>query len=106
MYFQSNIKYLRKVLQISQKDFAAIFGKGASTIACWELGERTPTVNDTNRIAKYFNIALNDLLFTDLVSHPELLEYSKDEDELLATFRLLTADARQIVISVAKGLVK
>lgn len=106
MYFQDNIKYLRKVSRLSQKELADLLHKATSTISCWESGARTPTVNDTNKIAAHFNIPLNDLLFTNLALNPDVLTYSKDEDDLLVAFKQLSAEARKTVIAVAKGLVK
>lgn len=105
-YFAANIRYLRRIKKMYLKDFGALFGKGESTISSWESGKRSPTVNDTQRIASYFGITINDLLFSDIGSNPDILVYADDVKRLLEAFQTLPASQRQTVIAVAEGLVK
>ena len=105
-YFASNIHYLRRVKKMYLKEFGALFDKGESTISSWETGRRSPTVNDTQKIASYFGITINDLLFSDIASNPDILVYADDLKRLLEAFKTLPASHRQTVIAVAEGLVK
>ena len=105
-YFASNIRYLRKIKKMYLKEFGALFDKGESTISNWETNKRTPNVNDTQKIASYFGIFINDLLFSDIASNPDILVYADDLKRLVEAFKTLPASQRQTVIAVAEGLVK
>lgn len=65
-FFASNIKYLRKVNRLTQKDLALRLGKTANAVSNWEQGIRKPTVNDMVIIANYFNLDIMDLFEEDL----------------------------------------
>ena len=50
------IKQLRKMLGLTQKEFAEKIGKSTISIAKWEAGDRTPDESTLKLIAKEFNI--------------------------------------------------
>lgn len=65
-YFASNIKYLRKINRLTQKDLAKKLGKTPNAISNWEQGIRQPTVNDLAIVCNYFNIDIMDIFEEDL----------------------------------------
>ena len=103
-YFVDNIKYLRKKSGLSQVEFAALFGKEGSTVSNWEIGRRSPITADMIMIAEHFHIKLDDLMFTNLATNPDVLTYADDEKELLQVFKQLKSPARRTVINVATEL--
>ena len=105
-YFASNIRYLRRIKKMYQKEFGGLFEKSEATISAWEKGTRSPTVNDTQRVAAYFGITISDLVYSDIASNPDILVYAEDLKRLLEAFKTLPASHRQTVIAVAEGLVK
>ena len=60
--FGTNIKSLRKNLEISQFDFASKLGVNYSTISTWETGKSEPSINMLIKISKTFDISYEDLL--------------------------------------------
>lgn len=50
------IKELRKMLGLTQKEFANRIGKSTISIAKWEAGDRTPDESTLKLIAKEFNV--------------------------------------------------
>ena len=50
------IKQLRKMLGLTQKEFAEKIGKATISISKWEAGDRTPDESTLKLIAKEFNV--------------------------------------------------
>jgi len=51
------IKELRKILGLTQKEFANRIGKSTISIAKWEAGDRTPDESTLKLISKEFNVS-------------------------------------------------
>jgi transcriptional regulator with XRE-family HTH domain len=61
--FAKVLKELREEKGLTQTQLAEKLGyKGAVTIAKWELGQRTPELENLIAIAKFFNISLDELV--------------------------------------------
>ena len=60
-----NIKYLRSANGYSQEELAKALGyKSYTTITKWESGVSEPTLKMVNKIAKFFDVSVNDLCYT------------------------------------------
>lgn len=70
-YLSKNIKFLRHQQQLDQETLAKILNVGRSTLACWENGSRSPSINMMIKIANHFNIGL-DLIMKDLETQKTL----------------------------------
>ena len=66
IYLATNLKHLRLVNNKTQQDIAKVVGKGASAIGNYEQNLREPTAEDLGKLANYFNISVDDLVFRDL----------------------------------------
>lgn len=64
--FAQNIRYIRKINKLTQKEMAKKLGKAPTSVASWEQGVRKPTVKDTVLICKVFGIDIGNLLDADL----------------------------------------
>lgn len=64
--FSKNLKYLRKVKNISQNKLSEMVGVNQTTIGRWENNEITPSIDNVEEIAKVLNVKLPDLLIKDL----------------------------------------
>jgi transcriptional regulator with XRE-family HTH domain len=64
--FNLNINHLRKKKGLSQSDLANVFGVTNSLISLLESGRSLPSFQLLVSISEYFNINLNDLVYTDL----------------------------------------
>ncbi len=54
---------LRKERNLSQRELAKVIGVGTSTIAMYEIGERTPPLERAMKIAHYFGVTVEELFF-------------------------------------------
>lgn len=59
MNIGSKIKNLRKSRQMTQEDFAAKIGVSRSTLSCYEIGQRTPSLKTLQHISELFGIGLD-----------------------------------------------
>lgn len=56
------LKKLREQNQLTQVQFAKIFGISAGTIGMWETNKRSPDTEMLKKISEYFNVSLDYLL--------------------------------------------
>ncbi len=75
--FGDNLKYLREVKKISQQQAADDLGLPRTTLGDYERNHTEPNINTLIKIAKYFNVGLDDLLRHQL---DELQPRSLDRD--------------------------
>jgi transcriptional regulator with XRE-family HTH domain len=65
-HLAKNLRHLRRNKNLSQEEFARQVGLNRGNIASYEKGSAEPNIGNLTRIAKYFNIDLNDLIERDL----------------------------------------
>ena len=68
IYLAENLKYLLKSNGLKQENLASITGKSRSTAGSYVRGRANPDAEILVIIAKYFNISLDDLVLSDLVT--------------------------------------
>lgn len=68
MQFSKNLKYLRKKNKLSQNKLAKKLNVNQTTIARWEDENREPTISNAFKVAKYFEISIDDLISVDLTN--------------------------------------
>lgn len=66
MYLAQNLRCLREQCGINQNDLADVFGITQSAVGNWEAKKRVPDIEMIIRLAKYFNVSLDDLVLKDL----------------------------------------
>lgn len=66
IYLSTNIKYLRKKSNKTQKELASTCGKRDTAISNWEKGIREPDAIDLANISTFFNVPIDDLILKDL----------------------------------------
>ena len=77
MYIGKNIRYLRKLHNLSQDDLAARFGyKSYTTIQKWETGTSEPPIGVVDELAKMFKVDIDAFVKSDL----ELPAASNEQD--------------------------
>ncbi len=72
MYISQNIKFLRNKRNISQEEFANIFGLKRSSIGSYEEGRAVPPLGLIIKIAEYFDIGLEILITEDISKFKQL----------------------------------
>jgi len=60
--FGNNFKYLRQLIDKSQKDMAEILHISQSAVSHWEAGRKIPEIPMLITIAKYFKVSTDYLL--------------------------------------------
>lgn len=60
--FSDKLKELRKSKGLTQKQFAKEISVVPGTVAMWETGRRMPEVETVKRLAKYFNVTIDELI--------------------------------------------
>lgn len=58
---KQSLATLRRANNLTQRQLAAELGISPSSIALYELGLRTPSLQTASKIAKYFNISLDEM---------------------------------------------
>ena len=71
MFFNSNIKFLRKRRGVTQDDVADTLNMKRSTLSGYENGVAQPGFDALIAMSKYFNVAIDTLIKADLCSLPE-----------------------------------
>lgn len=96
-----NLKKLREVRKLGQKNLAEMLGVGTSTVAGWETGYRNPDREMLVKIADIFDVSVDSLLgryrFDDQVKvESERMKYMSDieklRNEVFQTFEQAVAD--------------
>lgn len=84
MVFKKNLKYLLKFSGIKQNSFGKIVGVSGASIGTYLKGPTTPDYTVLIKIAKHFNISIDDLLTKDLEveSSKKTTIYIKENDKL------------------------
>ncbi|MBQ7615668.1 MAG: helix-turn-helix transcriptional regulator [Butyrivibrio sp.] len=104
MYIGKNIRYLRKLHNLSQDDLAARFGyKSYTTIQKWETGTSEPPIGVVDELAKMFRVDIDAFVKSDF----ELPAASNEQDtpnetELLRIFRRLNEDGQKDLLKYAR----
>ncbi len=85
MYFHSNIKLLRKRKNKTQDDLAAILNMKRSTLSGYENRVAEPGIEVLLGFSKYFNMAVDTLIRTDLstLSESQLCQLESGDDVFL-----------------------
>ena len=56
---------LRKAKGVNQKELAKLLGFSPSSIAMYETGDRTPPLNKAKKIAQFFEVPVESILFPE-----------------------------------------
>ena len=72
------IRKIRTDAKMSQEQFASVFGVSRQSVQKWESGESVPEIGKIIKIAKYFDVSADTLLFDSDTRITEELSSSKD----------------------------
>ena len=68
-YLPSNVKTLRNLHELSQKQLAEKLKVSRQVVSVWEEGSSTPGTATAIKIAENFGVSLNSLISYDLKNH-------------------------------------
>lgn len=66
LFFNNNLKHVRKMLNVSQQELADQINMDRSTISRWENNEMEATLDNAIQVANAFNISIADFIAKDL----------------------------------------
>lgn len=98
------IKALRKRENLSGQELAEIIGKSKGNISGYENGKFEPSAQTITALCRYFHISADWLLFGDEFQNqnaPPGVPLNDKEQELLETFRQLSAEGQREILSFA-----
>ena len=75
-FISSNLKFLRKINELSQEELADIVNYSFRTISKWETGESIPSYDNLQALSKTFNVSIDDLMKKDLSSIKDFHKFS------------------------------
>lgn len=107
-HFGNNIRYLRKLKNMSQDELAEKLGyKSFTTIQKWESGKSEPNLKKLNELSNIFDVDIDKLATTDLsIENNEVkTNYSFKDESILEPFNQLTEEGKQKAISYTQDLV-
>lgn len=97
------LKQLRETRGWSQADVAKRIGVGRTTYLKYETGAGKP-VRKLHELAKLFNVSYDYLLGNDAASKASEPELAEDETKLVADYRWLDADGKNLVLNMIRRL--
>lgn len=68
-FLNSNVKFLRKQANMTQPELAEKLNVVKSTVANFESGQFTVSLQILDKLHKIFNVSLDDLIYKDLQSN-------------------------------------
>lgn len=77
----SKIKELRKLHNYNQADVAAALGVVRQTYSHYETGKRTPSNDVLYKLAKFYNITVDDLMANTVELDPSIYFFNTSEPE-------------------------
>ncbi len=102
MKFGDRLRILIEERNITQKNLANKLNIAPSTVSSYAQNTREPDFETLKMIADYFNVTTDYLLGYK----PNDSGTTRQEDELLRIFRLLSAQQREICIEQCKVFIK
>lgn len=75
-FISSNLRFLRKINELSQEELANIVNYSFRTISKWETGESIPSYDNLQVLSKIFNVSIDDLMKKDLSSIKDFHKFS------------------------------
>lgn len=107
-HFGNNIRYLRKLKNMSQDELAEKLGyKSFTTIQKWESGKSEPNLKRLNELSNIFDVDIDKLATTDLSIEDNEVKtnYPIKDERILEPFNQLTEEGKQKAISYTQDLV-
>ena len=91
--FAETFSKLRNMKKISQRKLAKELNLSHSTICLWESGKRRPDIELLEKIAKYFNVSISDLV-SDITDEKQIIKkefvLSQEKNKLIEKIKMLS----------------
>ncbi len=99
----ARIRDLRKKKSITQQALGEMLNVKKSTVSDWEIGKRSFSMNLLKRIAAVLEVDVWEIIeINDIEFDGQTSELSREEQDLMATYRALDEPGRKVVRAVAE----
>ena len=98
-----NIKELRKEKGLTQTELAREIGVTQGAIYFWEKEVNEPTAGFLVRLAKFFEISVDELLSFEPSRNEEI---PSKNAELIALYNKLTTNQQNMILNIIKEMIK
>ena len=99
----ARIRDLRKKRSITQQALGEMLNVKKSTVSDWEIGKRSFSMNLLKRIAAVLEVDVWEIIeINDIEFDGQTSELSREEQDLMATYRALDEPGRKVVRAVAE----
>lgn len=114
-FYRKNIRYLRKLKGLTQKELGDKMGVDYSTISKWEKGDNDIDIEIATEMSIIFDVKAYHFLYVDIENYngdykgfePLIDEYNItaiDEKQLIDAYRSLTSESRKEATDYIKFL--
>ncbi len=107
IFLHTNIRCLRKQLNLSQEELAGRVGLNRGNIASYEKGSAEPKICNLLRLANFFKISIIDLTQKDLSkpdelddAHSSYQKLSNSDQELILQFFTKAKEIQEVIQSI------
>ncbi|MBE6614156.1 MAG: helix-turn-helix domain-containing protein [Ruminococcaceae bacterium] len=99
-----NIRKYREQKKVSQEDMALALNVTRQTISSWETGRTEPDLDTLHRIAQYFEVTVEELIYGQRLKEPTVIRQVVERKEVKNTVETGTmlGVALAVVISYVK----
>ena len=105
----NRLKLLREGRGLTQTEFGKLFNASQNTVSNWEKGNRKIDNDRLLQFSSYFGVSIEYLLGGDCVPNNKETQpaehVSKLDSELFSTISSLAPHEKQVLITVAEGLI-
>lgn len=107
MTIAQNIKKLREMHGLSQKDLALIANVSDKAVSTWENGTKLPRMGAIQRMADHFGILKSDIIEEDLTANPPIPKLDGETARIVGKFLGdRNAAQRELKLEIIKDIVQ
>lgn len=99
-----NLRRLRANVDMSQTDLAKKLNVSQQSVSAWELGQRTPGIDDAVKLSQFFGVPADNFLDGSVM--PSDLIRKAEEDKHVKRFRRITSGLNDNQIDCLLDLVE
>ena len=103
----NRIKEIRTAKGLTMREAAKQLGLAPSTYCNYETGEREPNSEMLIRLADFYGVSIDFMIGRDDEREVKSqMSVTKQEADLITTFRTLSAEQKELILSTAKAIKK
>jgi len=116
MNIGENIKRLRQIYDLSQKDLAEIAGVTDKAVSTWEIGVKEPRMGAIQKIADHFGFKKSNIIEDDGLKNIEAIHnhvlsnkensFGSENEDLVRRFHAMSSIGQKMVLDMMDSIEK